>query len=150
ELRKSALRTIAAPNCAVDVARDEDEAVHKALQHRPQLIIVKLHQPLEVDPWNPPSTGLVARICRRARLTRAVRLVTHSDVAITVVQKQSTTNLDPAEATVSMSRMMNTFSDPQQLVLMRPKFKSQEWRKEWYLYCSQEKLELLSDHLPFW
>ena len=44
-VREAILRTVTAPNCAVDVARDEDEAIAKAVQHRPQLIIVKQHEP---------------------------------------------------------------------------------------------------------
>jgi CheY-like chemotaxis protein len=52
-VRDLILQTVRAPNCAVDVARDEDEAVAKALQHRPRLIIVKQHSPLHVDQLHP-------------------------------------------------------------------------------------------------
>src|SRR5262245_24391387 len=83
-LRALILQKVRAPNCAVDVARDEDEAVAKALQRRPQLIIVKQHTPLHLDELQPPSISTASRICRRARLSRAVRLVTHSDAAITL------------------------------------------------------------------
>src|SRR5262245_61858841 len=83
-LRQSIPRSIGIPNCAVDVARDEDEAVYKALQHRPQLIIVSRHEPIEIDPLNPPRISVASKICRRARLFRSVRLVTHSDVSVSV------------------------------------------------------------------
>jgi hypothetical protein len=45
---------IKAPNYAVDVARDQDKAIYKALQRRPQLIIVKVHEALDIDPKSPP------------------------------------------------------------------------------------------------
>jgi hypothetical protein len=148
DLRESALHSIKAPNCAVDVARDEDEAVYKALQHRPQLIIVKLHEALDIDPKNPPTTSIASLICRRARLSRAVRLVTHSDVAITV---RSTVvwyppNLRPRWP---QSEVGQTFSHPEQVILFRPKFKDQAWRKEWYAFSGYKRgLEFLSDHIP--
>src|SRR5215510_2687784 len=82
-LRHSIPRSNAIQNCAIDVARDEDEAVYKALQHRPQLIIVKRHEPLNINVWSPPQPSTASLICRRAHLTTAVRLVTHSDVAVT-------------------------------------------------------------------
>ncbi len=134
DLRESAIQTIAAPNCAVDVARDEDEAVHKAMQHRPQLIIVKRHEPLDIEVSNPPFSSVASRICRRAHLTRAVRLVTHSDVSITF------------HGVVTIA-----CSNPQLPILVRPQFMGQDWRKEWYLYCRRDKtVEYLSHHIPFW
>jgi hypothetical protein len=150
ELRESALHTIKAPNCAIDVARDEDEAVHKALQHRPQLIIVKLHEALDIDPHNPPATSRASMICRRARLSRAVRLVTHSDVAFTIRSKViwHPMNLLPLS---SQSEVGQTFSHPEQVILIRPKFPDQAWRKEWYTYSGSERgMDFLSDHLPYW
>jgi hypothetical protein len=129
DLRESALHTIKVPNCAVDVARDEDEGVYKALQHRPHLIIVKLHEALDIDPQNPPTTSRASLICRRARLSRAVRLVTHSDVAITIRSKViwHPMNLLPL---ASQSEVGQTFSHPEQVILFRPKFTGQAWRKE--------------------
>ena len=83
-VRARVLQIVHAPNCTVDTARDEDEAVAKALQYRPQLIIVKQHSPIQVDELHPPSVSIASRICRRAQLNRSVRLVTHSDSAITL------------------------------------------------------------------
>jgi DNA-binding response OmpR family regulator len=51
--REFILQKIHAPNCVVEVARDEDEAVVKAAQQHPQLIIVKQHSPLQVDEKRP-------------------------------------------------------------------------------------------------
>src|SRR5262245_34982142 len=68
-LQESVIHTIKVPNCAIDVARDEDEAVQKALQHRPQLIVVKRHEPLNINVWNPPQPSAASRICRHAHLT---------------------------------------------------------------------------------
>jgi CheY-like chemotaxis protein len=132
-VRDSLRRTVSAPNCAVDIARDEDEAVAKALQHRPQLIIVKQHAPLSLDLLQPPSASVASRICRRARLSRAVRLVTHSDAAITFKAKTK------------------TFSESVQRIIVRPAFRSQPWRKEWYSYCAHDMAsEFLSSFIPFW
>jgi hypothetical protein len=150
DLRESALHTIKVPNCAIDVARDEDEAVYKALQHRPYLIIVKLHEALDIDPQNPPTTSRASLICRRARLSRAVRLVTHSDIAITIRSKViwHPMNLLPLS---SISEVGETVSDPEQIVLIRPKFKDQVWRKELYTYSGAKRgLDFLSDHIPHW
>src|SRR5262249_26777600 len=83
-MRDRILQNVRAPNCAVDEARHEDEAVAKALQHRPRLIIVKQHDPLHLDELHPPAVSIASRICLRARLSRAVRLVTHTDAAITL------------------------------------------------------------------
>jgi hypothetical protein len=137
-VRDSILRTVEAPNCAVDVARDVDEAVMKASQHRPQLIIVKQHDPLYVDALQPPSVSIASQICRRARLSRAVRLVTHSDASITIKCR----NRLP---------LPETFSQPNQCIIVRPLFKTQLWRKEWYSYSAHDMvLRLVSDYLPFW
>lgn len=135
-LRDHIHQTFRAPNCAVDVARDEDEAVTKALQHRPQLIIVKQHSPLHVDEFHPPSVGVASRICRRARLSRAVRVVTHSDASITLMW--------------SNWPSVRTFPD-HLCVIARPVFDRQEWRKEWYSYSNCDLTpEFLSMHLRFW
>jgi hypothetical protein len=142
DLRESALNKISVPNCAVDVAMDENEAVHKALQHRPRLIIIKQHEPIEIALWNPLLLSMASQICRRARLNRSVRLVTHSDVAVTVRGVHCNTNFDTAESAVILKP---------QIFLVKPQFKGQDWRKEWYLYCARDKtMEVLSDHIPFW
>jgi len=134
EIRDSAPQVIRPPNCAVDVARDEEEAIYKAIQHRPQLLIVKRHEALEIDSQNPPPVSLASRICRRARLSRAVRLVTHSDVALTF-----------------RGRPSGTFSGPRQLIIMKPEFPGQAWRKEWYTYSAPDRaLAFLSRHIPLW
>ncbi|MCI0390746.1 MAG: hypothetical protein MOB07_18520 [Acidobacteria bacterium] len=130
------LQTVRAPNCTVDVARDEDEAVAKALQHRPQLIIVKQHSPLHVDEIHQPAVSIAGRICWRARLSRAVRLVTHSDAAITLRWHKWPS--------------VRTFSD-RHCIIARPVFDTQQWRKEWYTYSTSDmSLEFLSTHLRFW
>jgi hypothetical protein len=149
DLRESALHTIKAPNCAIDVARDEDEAVDKALQRRPHLIIVKLHEALDIDPQNPPTTSRASLICRRAHLSRAVRLVMHSDVAFTIRSKviwyPSNFPFCP------YSKIGQTFSHTEQVILTRPKFTNQAWRKEWYTYSGSKRgLDFLSDHIPYW
>jgi CheY-like chemotaxis protein len=154
--QESAIHSIGVPNCAIDVARDEDEAVHKALQHRPQLIVVKQHEPLNINVWTPPKPSAASLICRRARLTTAVRLVTHSDVAVTAhlamipdnKQSPMTPILQQRIAQLGLDRRL--FSNPQQPILVRPKFVGQDWRKEWYLYCSRDQMtEFLSHHIPF-
>jgi CheY-like chemotaxis protein len=146
DLRESALHRINVPNCAIDVARDENEAVHKAPQHRPQLIIVKLHEALDIDPQNPPTTSRASLICRRARLSRAVRLVPHSDVAITI--RLYLPNSRPLS---SHSEVGRTISHPEQVILIKAKFKAQAWRNEWYAYSgSQRGTDFLSDHIPYW
>jgi CheY-like chemotaxis protein len=133
EVRENILRNVTAPNCAVDVARDEDEAVAKAVQHRPQMIIVKQNEPLDLLSLKRPSSGLASRICRRAQLNRAVRLVTHSDAAIAFKGKTKTIAL------------------PAQFIIVKLEFKSQPWRKEWYSNCANDlTAKFLSDHLPFW
>jgi hypothetical protein len=135
-LRAHIHQTFRAPNYAVDVAPDEDEAVAKALQHRPQLIIVKQHSPLHVDEFHPPSVSVASRICRRARLSRASRVVTHSDASITLKWSNWPT--------------VRTFPD-HLCVIARPVFDSQEWRKEWYSYSNCDLTpEFLSMHLRFW
>src|ERR1051326_2227384 len=118
-VRDLILQSVQAPYCAVDVARDEDEAVAKALQHRPQLVIVKQHSPLQVDELHPPTASIASRICRRARLSRSVRLVTHSDAAITLRWHKWP--------------VVRTFSDSH-CIIARPVFETQRWRKEWYSY----------------
>jgi hypothetical protein len=136
---------VSASNCAVDVVRDEDEAVEKARQHRPQLIIVKQHVALYVDELHPPPESVASRICRRARLSRAVRLVTHSDVALT---------LDWYEPIVPNARRDSSIrivSHPDQYIIARPVFEAQHWRKEWYSYCVRNAaLSFLSTHLRRW
>jgi CheY-like chemotaxis protein len=133
DLRESALNKISVPNCAVDVAMDEDEAVHKAQQHRPQLIIIERHEPLDVNLCAPLRTSAASSICRRAHLTRATRLVTHSDIAITF------------HGTVTIA-----CSNPQLPILVRPEFTGQDWRKEWYLYCGPDSIiKYLSHHIPY-
>ena|GEM_PF-3204251 len=155
-LQESAIDTIRIPNCAIDVARDEDEAVQKALQHRPQLIVVKRHEPLNINVWNPPQPSAASRICRRAHLTTAVRLVTHSDVAVTahwaLVPDIKLPHMTPIlqQRIEHMALDRRLFSNPQQPILVRPKFVGQDWRKEWYLYCSRNQMtEFLSHHIPF-
>lgn len=124
-------------NSAVDVARDVDEAVAKSLQHRPQLIIVKQHIPLNVDELHPPDVSLASRICRRARLSRAVRLVTHSDAAIALRWHNWPS--------------VKTFSDRHLSIIARPVFDTQPWRKEWYSYSNSEvAVKFLSFHLKLW
>jgi hypothetical protein len=156
-LRESA-KTLTLPNCAIDVAQDEDEAVSKALQHRPQLIVVRRHEPLKVDVWNPPQRSAASLICRRAHLTTGVRLVTHSDVAVTIhlgrpfISDNKTTTIAPSlqQRIDYLGLNRRLFSNPQQPILVRPKFVSQDWRKEWYLYCSRgQTMEFLSHHIPF-
>ena len=132
-VREAILRTVTAPKCAVDVARDEDEAVAKAIQHRPQLIIVKQHEPFDLLSLKRPSSSIASRICRRAQLNRSVRLVTHSDAAIAFKGKTKTIAL------------------PAQFIIVKLEFKSQPWRKEWYSNCANDlTANFLSDHLPFW
>jgi len=156
ELRESALNTIDVPNCAVDTVQDEDEAVYKARQHRPQLIIVKRHEPLNINVWKPPRPSAASLICRRAHLSTAVRLVTHSDVAVTAhLALKPEDKLPPMTPSLQqriehMALDRHLFSNPQQPVLVRPKFVGQDWRKEWYLYCGREQtMEFLSHHIPF-
>jgi CheY-like chemotaxis protein len=129
-------KIVRAPNCALDLARDEDEAVAKALQHRPQLIIVKEHSAIHVDELHPPSVSVASRICRRARLSRSVRVVTHSDASITL----------------KWHNWPSTRRIPDFLcVIARPVFDTQRWRKEWYSYSSYDVTpEFLSKHLRFW
>ena len=135
-LRELVLQKVQAPNRVVEVARDEDEAVAKALQQRPQLVIVKQHSPLQVDEKRPPSVSIASRICRRARLSRNVRLVTHSDASITLRWHQWPST--------------QTFSDSF-CVIARPVFDAQRWRKEWYSFSPSEMSpEFLSRHLRFW
>ena len=132
-VREDILRTVTAPNCAVDVARNEDEAVAKAAQHRPQLIIVKQHEPFDLLSLKRPSSSIASRICRRAQLNRAVRLVTHSDTEIAFKGKTKRITL------------------PAQFIIVKLEFKSQPWRKEWYSNCANDlTVKFLSDHLPFW
>jgi CheY-like chemotaxis protein len=132
-IREGILRNVTAPNCAVDVARDEDEAVAKAVQHRPQLIIVKQREPLDIPALKLPSSSIASRICSRAKLNRAVRLVTHSDAAIQFKGKTE------------------TLAIPAQFTVVKLVFKSQPWRKEWYSNCANDMTaRFLSDHLPFW
>jgi hypothetical protein len=161
DLRESALHTIKAPNCAIDVARDEDEAVDKALQRRPHLIIVKLHEALDIDPQNPPTTSRASLICRRAHLSRAVRLVMHSDVAITIRSRgrfhPPNLLLPGTESKVGKtfshpgSEAGRTFSHPEQVILVRPRFAGQVWRREWYCYSGSELvMDLISGHIPYW
>jgi CheY-like chemotaxis protein len=154
DLRRLALQTIVATNCAVDVARDEDEAVYKAIQHRPQLIIIRQHEPIEIDPWNPPQFSVASQICRRARLYRSVRLVTHSDVALTTpIGRVVRINFRGKAVIMTPSgvvevRVPGIFNP--QICMMRPKFKGQDWRKEWFLYSSSDKtVKVLSELIPF-
>jgi hypothetical protein len=156
-LREDA-KTITIPNCALDVAQDEEEAVYKALQHRPQLIVVRRHEPLKIDVWNPPQHSVASLICRRAHLTTAVRLVTHSDVAMTIQlgrpfisdNKVPTINPSLQQRIDYLGLNRRLFSNPQQPILVRPKFVRQGWRKEWYLYCSRgQTMEFLSHHIQF-
>jgi hypothetical protein len=162
-VRDSILHTVEEPNCAVDVARGEDEAVMKALQHRPQLIIVKQHEPLYVDLLQPPSVSIASRICCRARLSRAVRLVTHTDAAITFNEPAKLRGLkifsDYKYIYIAVGKTGGEFHcrgphadyEPGQCIIVRPKFETQLWRKEWYSYCAHDMaLKFLSDHLPFW
>jgi hypothetical protein len=132
-IREAILRTVTAPDCAVDVARDEDEAVAKAEQHRPQLIIVKQHEPFDIPRLKLPSSSIASRICRRAKLNRAVRLVTHSDAAIQFKGKTE------------------TLAIPAQFTVVKLVFKSQPWRKEWYSHCTNDLTSrFLSDYIPVW
>jgi CheY-like chemotaxis protein len=136
-VRDLILQTVRAPNCAVDVARDEDEAVAKSLQHRPRLVIVKQHSPIHLDELHPPSVSIASRICRRARLSRAVRLVTHSDAAMTLKWHNWPS--------------VRRFSDSRFWVIARPVFDTQPWRNEWYSYSTSDMaLKFLSVHLRFW
>jgi CheY-like chemotaxis protein len=157
-VRDSILRTVEAPNCAVDVARDEDEAVMKASQHRPQLIIVKQHEPLDVDLIQ-PSTSIASRICCRARLSRAVRLVTHTDAAITFNEQAKLSSMKILSHLKNIYLVVensgsihgrSAFVD-YEFIMVKPEFKTQLWRKEWYSYCAHNiALKFLSAHLPFW
>jgi len=136
-VRDRILQTVRTPNYAVDVARNEDEAVAKALQHRPQLIIVKLHSPLHVDELDPPAVSIASRICRHAGLHRSVRLVTHTDAAITLRWHNWPS--------------VKTFSDSHCSIIARPVFDTQRWRKEWYAYSTSDvAVKFLSIHLRFW
>jgi hypothetical protein len=138
-MRDLILQKVRAPNCALDVARDEDEAVAKAIQHHPQLIIVKQHSLLHLDELQPPPVSIASRICRRARLSRAVRLVTHSDAAITLRWR-----IWPSARTFSNNHDNHS-------IIARPVFESQQWRKEWYSYSACDvDLKFLSGHLRFW
>ena len=131
------LHTVRKSNYAADVARDEDEAVAKSLQHHPQLIIVKQHIPLTVDELHPPGVSIASRICRRARLNRTVRLVTHSDAAIALRWHNWPS--------------VKTFSDSSFSIIARPVFDTQPWRKEWYSYSSSDvAVKFLSKHMQFW
>jgi hypothetical protein len=153
-LRHPIPRSISVPNCAVDVARDEDEAVHKALQHRPRLIIVKRHDPIEIDPMNPPIFSGASRICRRARLPRSVRLVTHSDVSVMGPATKAylkNSNGKLREVADSFATEESPAILTPRFFLLRPMYKDQNWRKEWFLYCSPAKtIEVLSQLIPFW
>jgi CheY-like chemotaxis protein len=132
-IRESILRTVTARNCAVDVARDEDEAVAKAVQHRPQLIIVKQHEPLGIPAVKLLYSSIASRICRRAKLSRAVRLVTHSDAAS------------------QFKRETETLAIPAQFTVVKLVFKSQPWRKEWYSHSANDLTSrFLSDYIPVW
>jgi hypothetical protein len=159
-MRDLILQKVRAPNCAVDVARDEDEAVAKAVQHRPQLIIVKQHSPLHLDELQPPPVSIASRICRRAGLSRAMRLVTHSDASITLrwriwpSAKTFSNNHCTIEWMPRGHRRFATrkvaFSD-NHCIIARPVFESQQWRKEWYSYSACDAdLKFLSSHLRFW
>src|SRR5262245_38463670 len=140
------LRTFEEPNCAIDVACDEDEAVRKALQHRPQLIIVKHHEELDLDSSQPsqlPTVSIASRICRRARLRRSVRLVTHTDGGINFHLQYRQRGLQAV--------WLRKYTEPYKCGLLRPLFKTQLWRKEWFAYCTHDQaLKFLYDHLPFW
>jgi len=163
-LRQSIPRSIAIPNCAVDVARDEDDAVYKALQHRPQLIIVSRHEPIEIDPLNPPLFSVASKICRRARLPRSVRIVNHSDVSVTTPAlkaylKDRDGKLVSHPDVMVPGRQCIAYFDTEEspvilkptFFLLRPQFKDQAWRKEWFLYCSPEKTNKIQSQLiPFW
>jgi CheY-like chemotaxis protein len=132
-IREAILRTVTTPNCAVDMARDEDEAVAKAVQHHPQLIIVKQHEPLDPIALKQPFSSIASRICHRAQLNKAVRLVTHSDAAIALRAKTKSLTL------------------PARFIIVRLVFKSQPGRKEWYSNCANDlTAKFLSDHIPFW
>ena len=159
-MRDLILQKVRAPNCAVDVARDEDEAVAKAVQRRPQLIIVKQHAPLHLDELQPPAVSIASRICRRARLSRAVRLVTHSDTAITLRWRAwpSARTFSDYYCAVEWTPMGRqqfpkrkvTFFDCH-CISARPVFETQPWRKEWYAYSARDvALSFLSHHLRFW
>jgi|SRR5262245_8669899 len=136
-VRDRILQTVRAPNYVVDVARNEDEAVAKSLQHRPQLIIVKLHSPLYVDELHPPAVSIASRICRHARLNRSVRLVTDTDAAITLRWHNWPS--------------VKTVSDSHCIIIARPVFDTQRWRKEWYAYSTSDVVvKFLPVHLRFW
>jgi hypothetical protein len=142
------------------VARDEFEAVAMAVQRRPRLIIVKQHSHLHLDELQPPPVSIASRICRRARLSRAVRLVTHSDAAITLrwriwpsartfSNNHCTIEWEPRDRQRSTTRKV-TITD-NHCVSARPVFESQQWRKELYSYSACDvTLKFLSDHLRFW
>jgi hypothetical protein len=134
DVRALIQQTVTTPNCAVDVARDEDEAALKAALHRPQLIIVKQHEPISLDWSQPPLVNTASSICCRARLSSKVRLVTHTDSSL---------------AFKDGIPFRKTFSEPDQYLLIRVYFKNQRWRKEWYSYCGRDlALKFLSDQLP--
>jgi hypothetical protein len=144
----------------VEVARDEDEAVAIAVERHPRLIIVKQHSPLYLDELQPPPVSIASRICRRARLSRAVRLVTHSDAAITLrwhiwpsartfSNNHCAIEWTPKDRQRSATRKV-IFSD-NHCISARPVFESQQWRKEWYSYSACDiALKFLSEHLRFW
>jgi hypothetical protein len=135
-LRDLILQNLRAPNCAVDVARGADEAVNKALAYCPRLLIVKQHLSLEVDLLHLLTICIASWICCRARLSRAVRLVTHSDDAITIRGQEWP---------------LLTFNGSQFCVLARPVFENQRWRKEWYCYCTPDvTIQFFSANLRCW
>jgi len=79
-----------------------------------------------------------------------VRLVTHSDVAITIRSKVTFYPPNLLRPLCAHAESGQTFSDPEQVILIKPQFTEQVWRKEWYSYSgSKRALDFLSDHIPY-
>jgi CheY-like chemotaxis protein len=131
QVRDSVRELIEEIDYSVETAKDEDEAVERARRKRPHLLIVNLHEPVFVDLSHPSSTA-ASRICERARLDANLMMVTHTDVALTVAQRDAKTV---------------TYNDQHGLKFFAPQRANPQWRKECFAYTGDRMaLKMLLSH----
>jgi CheY-like chemotaxis protein len=130
-VRDSARQLIEEMGYHATSASTENEAVERAKQNCPDLLIVNQHEPVSLDMARQDST-LASRIGERARLRDDVMMVTHTDAALIVKEE---------------GRQAVTYDDRHGLKFFVPRRADPRWRNECFAYSGERRyLRLLLSH----
>ena len=131
KVRDSARQIIEEMGYHAASAGNEDEAVARAKQQCPDLLIVNQHEPVRLEVAHQHPT-VASRVSERAQLSADVLMVTHTDVALTVKE--------PDRQTV-------TYNDKHGLKSFVPRRGDPQWRNECFAYSGERRyLKLLLSH----